>query len=172
MKHILLATLAALSLVACNGNNDNNATASDGSSGGNKGGTDANGTLFVNKSQTSINIKEPNNILGLWETDAMAEVNGNVIFKIRVKFTPNLVINASECSFVDGVKLYAQVSAQVSYHDDGVEILQPAEKEQKLDKNGTNYSCSATLEPGFQVTNIFNGKMYDSKGNVMTKIAD
>jgi hypothetical protein len=168
MKSILVALMAVAMLVGCN---DSKKSAGPGAGANGGGGNNPSGTLFDKTSSSGgSSITDPDSIIGLWESGPMQD--SGLVFVLRLKFDANKVIATSQCTYDDGTVLYAQVSAPVQYPTGGVNVLQPAVKDQTLTLGGKNYTCSAELAAGFQETNIINGTLVDSDGFQLTKIGN
>ena len=128
---------------------------------------DGGGDIFKEKPQPST---DKTKIVGLWESNGYFD--GNMTQKIRIRFDEDQekVIRGSECRYVDGASLYAQVEAPAVYKDNVANVT-AADQDYETKQNGKiKYECFASLAPT-QFKIGLNGKI-NIEGFALSKIAD
>lgn len=164
MKKFLLLLTTVFLLAACNSDDDSNGTGKGKANGKGDGGTKSD--VFAVSKGSAVNTTS---FWGTWESQPLT-ISG-IVIKMRFQFKPNRVVAASQCTFPDGVTLYAQVSSEASYFNDVVTIYENREDLAVFNQNGKDYTCSASVESDTQEINIISGKIYGDDF-VLTKIAD
>jgi hypothetical protein len=130
-------------------------------------GTDSSDDIFKEKPQP---VNDKTKIAGLWESNGFFD--GAMTQKIRIRFdeSQEKVILASECKYMDGATLYAQVEAPAVFKNKGAEIT-AADQDSTTKQNGKiKYECFASLVPVFLKIGL-NGKI-KIEDFTLGKIAD
>lgn len=130
--------------------------------------TEGGGDIFKDKPQQPSTDKTK--ITGLWESNGY--YNGNMTQKIRMRFneTEESVILASECKYMDGATLYAQVEVEAVFKNNGAEVTSSDQDYQTKQNGKMKYECYASLAPTFFKIGL-NGKI-NVEGFALLKIAD
>jgi hypothetical protein len=129
--------------------------------------TDSSGGIFKEKPQADT---DKTKIAGLWESNGFFD--GTMTQKVRIRFDQNQekVVLGSECKYLDGQTLYAQVEAPAVFKNNGAEITAADQDYASKQAGSIKYECFANVVPVFLKIGL-NGKI-NLEGFTLVKIAD
>ncbi len=130
------------------------------------GGTTEKGTLFESTGKNSV---KKNDIIGLWESEMM--FTGATSELVRIRFAQMSVTVARACQYNNGLDLFVQTTAPVSYTNTEIKVEQGAEKSVSGKQSGFNYECAVAIDKQIIPHKIYDGKIY-IENHMYTKISD